>query len=191
MKKVKLSSIESCYDEIETKFINMLYNYDCLSDLGKDSHICLTKILVKHMLTKINKSELQMSIDKNGYSINVIPDRNRPYVLFYFDKQKWNNTKEILEYNSPEEFIRFFEKTVQAANYITNHRILTLEFPYKHFSEIEIEEEEASDNRIMLLKTELFEQKYSRKTIPIKDIKNRCKLYSISLTKVQEEKVVL
>lgn len=189
MSYIKLTSIDECYDKLEYKFINELYMYDSLDKLDNDAHIILVKILMDSILNRINLSKLKINNSINGYQIKIIPDKDRPFVLFYFDENKINLNKEILEYHSIEEFVDFYKRTISVCNILSNNRILNLEFPFSLFKTIELSNDSKTDKEEFLI-SEIVTKYYTKKKQTLKQIKKKCNPFGITLTNLQERKIL-
>ncbi len=186
---IRLVSIDECYSKIETKFINELWNYDSLDTLDKDAHLILVKLLMEYILNRINNGTLNVESSISGYNLQLVEDKNRPYILFYYDKTKISLDKEILEYNSIESFMILFEKTINVCNSLSNYRILGLEFPFKLFSSIDLYNESKTEKEESL-KYKIITHLISRPKSSLKSLKRRFQSYNIKLTKLQELKLL-
>lgn len=186
---IKLINIDECYFKIETQFINELWKYDSLDILDKDAHIILVNLLMDYILNRINNSSLTMDLSTTGYDIQIVEDKNRPYILFYYDKEKINLNKEILEYNSIDSFTPFYEHTIWVCNILSNLRILDLNFPFKLFSSIELNNNSKTEKE-ETLKQEIVTQYYSKTKLKLNKLKEKYETYGIKLTKLQEMKLL-
>lgn len=182
-------SIDECYDKLEYKFINELYLYDSLDKLDNDAHLILVKILMDYILNRINLSKLKINNSIDGYNIKIIPDKDRPFILFYFDESKINLNKEILEYHSIEEFIDFYKRTINVCNTLSNFRILNIEFPFILFKTIELSNDSKTEKE-ELLKSEIVNLYYTKKKQTLNQIKKKCNPFGITLTSLQERKLI-
>ena len=184
-KEIHFLSIDDLWDKKEVEIIDTLYRYGCLDRVDKDFKIIVGSILLKALLRRLTTCSIRFEGGLEGLETSL-GHCEYPYVCFYWDKGKINRDKEILEHINYEEFVVMLEEFIRDFNTITNHKILTYEFPYP-FKNLTLGEKTKTDTEIDI-KLEILKSIQKRKN-PIKKITKLASKYGITLSNLQKRKI--